>query len=199
MFKKQTGRERKTPAAVFSDGAMATIESCSYSFDRLITARAFKHARCYAPEAVVKVLAGVSQLQQLTLVIDVDSLERSALARVDRVMLLALDALARAGVNVVLSARFEYERATRLQLAIRGARSMDLREGAVVERIRAHSPDTNIIMVSDNPGQFVGLSAGDRGVALGRHELASSTVAAAGHGSIRATLWWLLEMRMRDR
>lgn len=145
----------------------------------------------------MKVLTPVSRSPYLTLVIDVDTLERSALARIDRVMLLALDGLARAGVQVVLAARHERDRAARLQLAIREARCLNVGDGAVTEQLREHDGETSVIMVSGDPSLFVGLTACDRGVALGRHELVSSTIAAASDGSVRATLWWLLEARLR--
>jgi len=65
----------------------------------------------------MNVLRDVAGAPQLALVLDIDALERSARARVDRVMLLALAALGRARVELVLAARTEHERALLLQRA----------------------------------------------------------------------------------
>lgn len=176
---------------------MATIDTCSYSFDRIVSARAFRHARCYAPEPVMATLRDVMAVPELAVLLDVDTLERSALARIDRVMLLALDALAHAGVHVVLLAHHERDRATLFQHAITRSRLLD--PAHAIGHVRAHWPDASVIAISDAPDLLRALDTGDRGVALGRPELTSANIAAAGDTSVRATLWWLLEERLRAR
>ncbi len=168
---------------------MATIDSCRYSLDRLIQIRAFRNARCYAPEPVISVLGAASGEPDLGLVIDVDALERSALARIDRVMLLALDALAHARVQVYLLARYERQRARLLQTGITGARCVHPGQLASLDLPR--------IVITDDPAVLAGLREHDRAVALGRPELACKAIASAGDSAVRAILWWLLEERTR--
>jgi hypothetical protein len=174
---------------------MATLGSWSYSLDRIVHARAFRHARCYAPEPVLAALHDVVAARELVLLVDVDTLERSALARVDRVMLLALGSLACAGVHVMLVARDERERAMRFAHAITGSRLVD--PIGAISHARADWPAASIVAISDAPELLRALGANDRGLALGRPELTSANIAAAGDASVRATLWWLVEERMR--
>lgn len=171
---------------------MATLD---HSIDRIIRAGAFRHARCYAPETVMAVLRDVIAAPELALLVDIDTLERSALAKVDRVMSLALDALARAGVDVILSARYERARTALVESVVRGSRSLDAR--VIDVRGRACLPATPVIAISDDPAVFAALGIYDRGIALGRPELATANVVAAADTSVRATLWWLLEARTR--
>jgi hypothetical protein len=163
---------------------MATPAS---SFDRFIRAGAFRHARCYAPEPVMTLLADVVAVPGLALVLDVDTLERSALAKFDRVMSLALGALRRAGVDVILTARYECARAAFIEHAVPGSRRINVSERAL--------PASTIVAISDDPVLFAALTDVDRGIALGRPELARPNVVAAGDASVRATLWWMLEAR----
>lgn len=150
-------------------------------------------ARCYAPDRVTAVLADVAAAAELVLVIDVDTLERSALARVDRVMVLALDALAQTGVHVILSARAELDRAQLLQHSITAATVVG--QDLALPHARKLHASARLIVVSGAPEWMERLGVGDRGIALGRPELVRANVAAAGDTEIRATLWWLLAFR----
>ena len=49
----------------------------------------------YVPSALIELLQEIATQPELCVVVDVDALGRSALARIDRVMLLALDASSR--------------------------------------------------------------------------------------------------------
>lgn len=149
----------------------------------------FGNAPGFAPASVTNVLGPMSGEPRLALLVDVDALERSALARVDRVMLLALGALADAGVQIYLLARYERQRATLLQAGITGARCAH----------PAAVPDLDMprIAITDDPTVLASLGELDRGVALGRPELACRTIASAGDSAVRALLWWLLEERTR--
>ena len=177
-------------------GSMATIESCRYTFAQIVQARAFRTARCYAPPTVTGVLGDVVDVDELILIVDIDTLERSALARIDRVMLLALDSLAHAGVEVVLFSRDEWERAMLLQKGITGARCIGPSPASIGD-LRDARPDARIVVLSDDPFLLTGLADGDRGIALGRPELVSERVATMGDTSVRATLWWMLTERER--
>jgi hypothetical protein len=174
---------------------MPTIESYQYTFERLVRARAFRNAHCYAPESVMTVLGGFVALRDLVLIVDVDTLARSALARIDRVMMLALDALAHASVHVVLAARYENERAELVRQGIRGARAINL-DDSTLTRLREIGL-VRVIVLSDDRQLLAQLTHGERGIALGRPELASPTIASIGDVSVRATLWWMLAERMR--
>jgi hypothetical protein len=185
-------REQVPQGSVFL--IVATIESSLSSIDRMIRAGAFRHARCYAPAQVMDVVAAAATAPAVSLIIDVDALERSALAKVDRVMVLALQALSRARVQVVLVADYEQERAARLQLSIAG--SCCARKHELVAQLQQ---DTRVIAITDDPDLLTSLGDTDAGIALGRPELVRSNIATAGDTAIRATLWWLLEERTRGR
>jgi hypothetical protein len=152
-------------------------------------------ARCYAPDRVTAVLVDVATAPQLALVVDVDTLERSALAKVDRVMILALDALAQTGVRVILTASTELERATLLQRCIAAATVMG--DDLALPQLRKAYPDLRMIVLSESPAWLERVGPRDCGIALGRPELVRANVASAGDTEIRATLWWLLAHRER--
>lgn len=152
-------------------------------------------ARCYAPDRVTAVLVNVATADELALVVDVDTLERSALAKIDRVMVLALDALAQSGVRVILTAQVEHERAALLQRAITAATVMG--DDLALPQLRKVEPNLRVIVLSDAPAWFERLGVHDCGIALGRPELVRANVASAGDTEIRATLWWLLAHRER--
>jgi hypothetical protein len=139
------------------------------------------------------VLRAAATAPALSLVVDVDALERSALARVDQVMVLALQALSWARVQVVLVADYEQGRAARLQLAIAG---WCCRKQEVVSELQQ---PTRVIAISDDPDLLASLRETDAGIALGRPELVRANIAVAGETAIRATLWWLLEERIRAK
>jgi hypothetical protein len=157
-------------------------------------ANGFRNPRYYAPEPVLDVLRGIVGAPELALIVDVDTLERSALAKVDRVMSLALTALARTGVHVILVARDEQDRAAMLRRVIAGSVWMP-KHTALVTELRLYLPGARLIAISDDSHLLGGLSDGDRGIALGHPELASASVAVAGDTAVRATLWWLAEER----
>ena len=152
----------------------------------------------YTPEAARAMLEALVGAPGLALLIDVDALERSALARVDRVMQLALAALGTARTAIMLAARYERDRAATLQRSIPGARFLVRPAATAVPQIDAATPaDTPVIALSDDPAVFDLLAPADRGLALGRPELARPTIASIGDASVRATVWWLYERRAR--
>ena len=140
--------------------------------------QSFRHARCYAPAQVIERLTDLVRVRSLALVIDVDAFEQSALARIDRVTQLALTALANEGVSVVFTATREIDRALRLYKSV--LRSQFIPDAA---RARTQLPEESAIVISDNPALFADLRESDRGIALDR--------------TVRATLWWLLDERLR--
>jgi hypothetical protein len=152
-------------------------------------------ARCYAPDRVTAVLVDVATAPELALIIDVDTLERSALAKIDRVMILALDALAQTGVRVILTAREEAERAALLQRCITAATVLG--DDLAIPQLRKANPELRLIVLSESPAWMERVGVNDCGIALGRPELVRSNVASAGDTEIRATLWWLLSHRDR--
>jgi hypothetical protein len=172
---------------------MATTDVAPHPLDA-VRPRVFRHARCYAPEPVMNVLRDVAGAPQLALVLDIDALERSARARVDRVMLLALAALGRARVELVLAARTEHERALLLQRMLPGA--LWFSAGATLRSQLAEKlPGAPVIAITDAPELIHMLAPHDRGVALGRPELAHDNVVTIGDTGVRAMLWALLDER----
>jgi hypothetical protein len=160
--------------------------------------RIFRMPRCYAPEYVTAALHDLVAARDLALLVDVDALERSALARIDRVMQLAFGALANVNVTVFLAARYERERCGALQRAIPGSkyivRSAPLAMPIVRSELPSHIP---LVALSDDPPLFDLLGEKDRGLALGRPELVRPNIVALADMSVRATLWWLHEERAR--
>jgi len=175
---------------------MATIFPADLTHSEL--SRIFRSPRSYAPNPVMVTLAGIVDSPALALLLDVDALERSALARIDRVMQLALSALAQLRVSVFLAARYERERAAALQRHIRDALYVVRPAPLAVTQVRSAVPvGTPILALSDDPPLFEMLAERDRGLALGRPELVRANVVSLADTSVRATLWWLYEERGR--
>jgi hypothetical protein len=134
---------------------------------------------------------------ELVLLLDIDALERSALAKVDRVMVLALTALANANVQIGLLARSQPQRAVALQRGVTSAWCLPAEADTIRVHIRKFLPDAAVIVLSDDPELLRALAPTDCGLALGRPELVAPHIAAIGDTGVRATLWWLLEERLR--
>jgi hypothetical protein len=175
---------------------MSNTETRRYSVERLLTSRVFRHAHYYAPDSVMDALDDVICATDVSLLVDVDMLERSAFARIDGVMMLAFDALAHAGVRIVLVTRGPRERVGLLQRRIVGARCACPDDDPITSA-RAERAGVQVIVLSDSVQMLAGLTARDRGVVLGRPELARANVVSTGDTAVRAMLWWMLEERRR--
>src|SRR5690242_685809 len=125
------------------------------------------NARFYTPGDVAELLHGIASVPDLTLVLDVDALERTQLARIESVILLALDELERTGVEVLLLAR--------RGSPFRMRRYVQLHEEA---EAALRTQRSAMLLVSDRRELFDALGPRDRGVAI-RVCLARSNVAAA--------------------
>jgi hypothetical protein len=143
------------------------------------------NARFYAPSQVTRQLRSLACAPALALVVDVDALERSVMARVERVMALALDALAKTNVQVVLVAREHQERARQLHRVVQGARYVE--HDDVVGHVRGELPNVPVIVISDAPRLLENLGESDRAIPLCDADL-----------GVRATLWWLVDARARS-
>lgn len=154
-----------------------------------------RNARSCAPHLVATLLESVLAEWDLALVLDVDALERSAFARIDRIMQFSLVALSRTRVTIYLAARDERQRALIVQRSIPGARFMTRSASQSIPVIRASAGDSSLLAISDDPEVFATLRARDRGLALGRPELSRGNVKALADSAVRATLWWLYEAR----
>jgi hypothetical protein len=174
------------------------------------------NARLYAPENVTRVLDEVARGVTLTVVIDVDALERSALAKVDRVMLLALDALSYAQVQVVLLSTDEAERTAVLHRGVSRSWWLDCHAGwreramnvvrgdhpismsQAIARVRERTPGTRLIGISDDPALLDCLTEADRGILLGSEGTAvGPTVTSVRDLAVRAVMWWLVDVRSK--
>jgi hypothetical protein len=175
---------------------MATAELLQ-SLRQLAATRTFRtKARFYAPAYLTELLESVACADELALLVDVDALERSTLARSDRVMVLALEALSQVRVQIVIVACAENAKAPLLHRAVPGSWCID-RERAV-GHVRERSPDARVIAISDDLELLGSIGVGDRGLALARGNGAQvSNVAMTGEVSVRAALWWLVDVRAR--
>jgi hypothetical protein len=126
------------------------------------------HARRYAPEAVKARWRALARSERLGVVIDVDALDGSIAARIDRVMMLALRSLADAGVTVAFAGLAEYGRSARLAREVPNALATP-----TVAELRDRAPDVDWLIVGDDPTLL------------------------AEAGAVRAALWWLLAERTR--
>lgn len=174
---------------------MATVE-LSHSL-RFEATRAFRsNARFYAPACLIELLEGSARADELVLIVDIDTLERSTLARGDRVMRLALDALSQVKVQVVLVACSDATKAALLHHGIPGSWCIE-REHAM-RSIREQLPNVRVIAISDDLELLGSLEIDDRGIALNRgNEPLVSNVVTTDDISIRAVLWWLVDVRSK--
>lgn len=160
--------------------------------------RLFRRARCYAPDHVTAMLSGLLDARNLALLVDVDALERTTFARVDRVLQLVCTALARLDVSMYLAGPRERERALALQRALPRCTYIVRSAAMAIPFVRATlASHTPLIALSDSVTLFDLLTERDRGLAIGRPELARGNVTAVADTSVRATLWWLYEARAR--
>ena len=154
-------------------------------------------ARYYAPDPIPTMLTELASAPLLGLVIDVDALEHSALARVDRVMLLAFGELGRSGIRLVLAARHETARARSIQRSLTIVPLLADAAATTLVTTRAHLPGARLLVMSDSPTMLAGLTGADRALVLGRPELSSPTVFPIGDSSVRAALWFLSHARAK--
>jgi hypothetical protein len=145
------------------------------------------NARVYTSAAVRELIAEAADDPALAVCVDVDALERSRLARVDRVMRLALAALLDAGITVALVARDARPRAEQLHAALPG--SIDL---------EALAPGTPCLWLTDDRSRLARLARTDCAIALGDRLHARPNIAPSNDLGVRAALWWLVDCRTRS-
>src|SRR5688500_9889005 len=143
------------------------------------------NARFYAPPQVMRLLCNIAHAEKLALIVDVDALERSTFARVERIMLMALDALSYVNVQIVLVSRNE-----RAALLLRGVpKSWWVHRGSSLTELRQRIPSIRFIAITDDPGLLETLDDDDRAIGLGLSpEAARTNVLASGDVSVRAAL-----------
>jgi len=156
------------------------------------------NARLYVPDDVTAVLVDAVAAPRIATIIDIDALERSKLARLDRVMRLALDALSHLDVHIVLFDRHDRERAARVHRDVPAAwcSGAGAPRGCLVEA-RARHPGWPLIAISDDPELFAALDDRDRGIALGPAGPRTRGTIAPGDINIRAALWWMVDLRYK--
>lgn len=166
---------------------------------QLVANPAFRtNARIYASDAVIDLLAGVATEHQIAVVVDVDALEHSR-ARIDRVMVLALDALCHASVQVVLLVRHHRERAAAVHAGLTGAWCCEHGDpGWTLARLRERLLGAPLIAISDDPDLLGHLSGCDRGIAIGLNLAAvRGNIVPSGDFNVRAALWWIVDARWK--
>lgn len=157
-------------------------------------------ARVYAPDDVRRVLHGVASSPEVALCLDVDALERSRLARVDGVMLLALEAL-REHIPIVLLAWDANERATLVRAALPGTvRCLHAVPRRSLAPARSALPGRRMIVITDAPDLIADLAGDDCALLLGGvPHAAQRNVARIRELEVRAVLWWLADARFSAR
>jgi len=152
------------------------------------------NARIYAPDEVRRFLGDVVAEPDLAVCIDIDALERSQLARVDGVTILALDAL-RAHFPIALLAWDAAERAAVIEAALPGiVRCTHAAPRPSLAPVRAALPGRPLVVLSDTADLVAELASSDRALVLGAlPHLVQRNVARIRELEVRATLWWLAE------
>jgi hypothetical protein len=139
-----------------------------------------------APSELTRLLAPVVTSPAVAVVIDIDAFERRRLI-FERPLLLVLDALAHARVQVVISSSREREPPIARCWCVGGG-------AGALATVRTRMPAVSVIAISDDPVMFDALVECDRGLSLVGN-LQVSHVVAAGELAIRAALWWVVRAR----
>jgi hypothetical protein len=135
---------------------------------------------------IAPLLGDIAMAPRIAVVVDVDAIDAATAFR-RGVMIRALDALAHAGVHLVLWSRVAVERAARLHRAIPRSWWLDVHDpaGAIVT-IRDRLPDVRIVAITDDAGLRAALGRADRVIPVATRERV-----------IPAACWWLVEARGR--
>jgi hypothetical protein len=149
--------------------------------------------RLCAPEHLTRPLASIATAECLAVLLDVDALGPCSPRTGDRLLTLALDALAQVGVQVVVVARLAMDRAVALQRSIPRSSFLDTRR-AVSQLARERTPSLRRIVISSDPELLATLGPEDRGFTLTPLPDTSHGV-MSGESSMRLVLWWLVSAR----
>ena len=135
---------------------------------------------------IAPLLTEIAMAPRIAVVVDVDAIDAAPAFR-RGVMLRALDALAHAGIHVVLWSRVAVERAARLHRAIPRSWWLDVHAAAgAIEMIRERIPEVRIVAITDDAGVRAALDPADRVIPVATRERV-----------IPAACWWLVEARGR--
>jgi hypothetical protein len=166
----------------------------------VVTHRPQTESRFRIPDPVASALSDLVTASEVAVIVDVDALERSRYARIDDEMLLTLDALMRARIQVALLSGIGWERARWLHHRLPESWHF---EGMVpmfaIADVRTRIPGVRIIAATDQEAICTALAAPDRGLLLSAAALLSipSNSRMIGDVGLRAALWWLVDERTR--
>lgn len=155
----------------------------------------------HVPDPVASTLSDIVTASEVAVLVDVDALERSQYARIGPLMLLALDALVNARIQVVLLSRTDPERARSLHQDLPGAWHFEGMEPMfAVADVRTRIPGVRIVAATDQESICSALAAPDRALLLSAAAMLSipSNSAMIGDVGLGAALWWLVEERTRQ-
>lgn len=181
---------------------MATLDLATDLATLPVPAPLGGHARLHGSETVIQLLADVACAPALALVVDLEALERSPQAGLQRLVQLVLDALSQVRVQVVLAASGladDCERCGPLHHALPGSWCVDRR--TALAEVRERIAGAQLIAISDDLAWLGALTSRDCGIALAVRPSTITTpagpIAAVGDVSMRAALWWLVDVRAR--
>lgn len=165
----------------------------------MVSAANLRIARSYASDTVASMLRAIAASPTPGVILDIDALERSALARIDRIMVLALTELAQTDTRIILAARRARPRAMEVGHLLQPAPLLLDASASCLADAHAATPGCRFVVISDNPDLLTMITTDDRALALGRPELAGPLTAVIGDSSVRASLWFLAHERLRNR
>lgn len=137
-------------------------------------------ARFYTSNAVIEHLRPVADAPTLAVIVDIDALEHRS--PVDRVTLLALQALGHASVHVLLISHDEQRRLSLLRRGIPLAWISADRPRHLIPHVRQRVRGVRMIAIAPEPDVISQLQPDDRGIDIDSVQ-------------IRAVLWWLVHCR----
>jgi hypothetical protein len=198
----EQGYMERTPTAGLPSGTPIDAPSGAVGAVPLVVPHMFRtNARIYASQVTQALLADVVAEPRVAVLVDVDALERTRHARIDRVMLLALDALGHLDAQIILLARRDRERAEHIHRELpRSWHLVDTESRHVLAQCRERSAGVPLVAITDDRDLLGDLLACDRGIALGNHDGGiGANIATTGDVHVRAMLWWIVDERWKAR
>lgn len=140
-------------------------------------------ARFFVPNDLAARVSHLVTARTLVVIVDLDALDRSRFATVDRGLLHLFDAMRFARIQLGFLARTSTEHTSRLR-HVPGSWWID--DGCPIAFARAHLPDADCVVITDDRDVLMRLGRRDLGLPI-----------TDGDHAIRNVLWWLMSERHR--